>query len=52
MMNYEVGRFIFVDFLNDLIYYITEMKTKLYKNYPLIEIGSLELFGGAKYGNL
>jgi hypothetical protein len=21
-------------------------------NYPLIEIGSLELFGGAKYGNL
>jgi predicted nucleic acid-binding protein len=22
------------------------------KNYPLIEIGSLELFGGAKYGNL
>lgn len=22
------------------------------KNYPLVEIGSLELFGGAKYGNL
>ncbi len=22
------------------------------KNYPLIEIGSLDLFGGAKYGNL
>lgn len=29
---------------------IHEINSKL--NYPLIEIGSLELFGGAKYGNL
>ena len=29
---------------------IHEINKKL--NYPMIEIGSLELFGGAKYGNL
>ena len=29
---------------------VHEINKKL--NYPLIEIGSLELFGGAKYGNL
>ncbi len=29
---------------------IHEINKKL--NFPMIEIGSLELFGGAKYGNL